>query len=238
MNPRQRRGVLFLVASAISGVIVFALMVSYVADVNGRVGALETVLRLKTELPALSPVTAQQVEQIRLPRRYVDQGAITNVEQLAGKVTASTIGSNTTLVLAMFVDQPRLNPGQREIAILIDAETGVAGQVHPGDLVDIYATFPPQGTNVPFARVVVANARVLSIGNSRTVDHQTVTGLEQGKAIPVTFALSKQASLDLALAESAATKVRLALIPPGDATGPGDITTVTPQGPVTPGKRK
>lgn len=240
MNPRQRRGVLFLVISLLGAVVVFGLVVSYVSNVNDRVGSLMTVLRLKDDTTALSTVTAQNVVQFTMPRKYADRHAITSVDQLSGKVTASQLTGTTTLVSDMFIDRPRLNPGQREIAILIDAETGVAGQVRPGDLVDIYATFPAQGMTQPFARVVVANARVLDIGGSREVNRQTLSGLEQGKEIPVTFALSKQASLDLALAESAATKVRLALIPPGDASGPGDVTQATPQGPVPPttGRRK
>ena len=232
MNPRQRRGVLFLVVSVVGAVIVFGLVVSYVSNVNDKVGSLATVYRLKEKVDALASISASDVELVKMPRRYLDKGAITSLDQMSGKVTANGLSADATLVADMFIDRPRLSAGQREIAILIDAETGVAGQVRPGDLVDIYATFPAQGTVPPFARVVVANARVLNIGGSREVGKQTVTGLEQGKEVPVTFALSKQASLDLALAESAATKVRLALIPPGDATGPSDVTVVTPQGPV------
>ena len=41
----------------------------------------------------------------------------------------------------MIGSPPELATGEREIAILVDAETGVAGKISPGSIVDIVATF-------------------------------------------------------------------------------------------------
>ena len=41
----------------------------------------------------------------------------------------------------MLVAPPELAPGQREVAILVDAETGVAGKIGPDSVVDIVGTF-------------------------------------------------------------------------------------------------
>ena len=41
----------------------------------------------------------------------------------------------------MLVPPPQLQEGQREEAILVDASTGVAGRVRPGDLVDVIASY-------------------------------------------------------------------------------------------------
>ena len=231
MSPRQRRGALFLILSVVGALTVFGLVLSYIGDVNSKVGDLTTAYRLRRDLPSLAPVTKDDVEPTEVPRRWLAGDAVRSLDQLNGLVTAAPIAAGSTLSRNSFIERPRLSAGQREIAILIDAETGVAGKVRPGDLVDIYATFPGERDQPPFARVVVANARVLDVGGSRDVNREDSKGnLEQGKAIPITFALSKRASLDLALAESAATKVRLALIAPGDASGPSDVTSVTPQG--------
>ena len=210
---------------------VFGLTLSYVGDVNSKVGELTTAYRARRDLPPLAPVTANDVVATEVPRRWLTNDVVRSLDQLNGLVTAAPVAAGSMLSRNSFMERPRLAAGQREIAILIDAETGVAGKVRPGDLVDIYATFPSEDDKPPFARVVVANARVLDIGGPKDVSREDSKGnLEQGKAIPVTFALSKRASLDLALAESAATKVRLALIAPGDASGPSDVISVTPQG--------
>lgn len=236
MNPRQRRGALFLVLSALGALGVFGLVVTYVGDVNAQVGNLATVYRVSNDLPALSEVTPGDVERAEVPERWLTDDVVRSLNELEGQVTAAEVRAGSSLSSGMFIERPRLTAGQREIAILIDAETGVAGKVRPGDLVDIYATFPGLDEQPPFARVVVANARVLDIGGAEDVSREDTEGnLQEGRAIPVTFALSKQQSLDLALAESAATKVRLALIAPGDASGPGDVTVVTPQGPAPQG---
>lgn len=231
MNPRQRRGAIFLMLSVLGALSVFGLVISYVGGVNSKVGDLTTAYRARRDLPSLTPVTPADVEATQVPVRWLTDDIVRSLDQLDGLVTAAPVSSGSTLSRNNFVARPRLAAGQREIAILIDAETGVAGKVRPGDLVDIYATFPSEEKRPPFARVVVANARVLDIGGAQDVSREDGKGnAEQAKAIPVTFALSKRASLDLALAESAATKVRLALIAPGDASGPSDVISVTPQG--------
>lgn len=231
MNPRQRRGALFLMVSVLGAVSVFGLVVSYIGGVNSKVGDLTTAYRVRKDLPSLATVTNDDIEPTEVPRRWLTDDVVRSLDQLDGLVTAAPITAGSRLSRNNFIERPRLTAGQREIAILIDAETGVAGKVRPGDLVDIYATFPSEDKKPPFARVVVANARVLDIGGPKDVSREDSNGnLAQGRAIPVTFALSKQASLDLALAESAATKVRLALIAPGDASGPADVISVTPQG--------
>ena len=42
----------------------------------------------------------------------------------------------------MLIAPPQLAPGQRELAILVDAETGVAGKIGPDSIVDVIATYP------------------------------------------------------------------------------------------------
>lgn len=232
MNPRQRRGALFLMLSVLGALIVFGLVAAYVGGVNSKVGNLTTAYRVRSDLPSLAAVTGEDVEPTEVPERWLTDDIVRSLDQLDGLVTAAPVSAGSMLSRNSFMEPPRLLAGQREIAILIDAETGVAGKVRPGDLVDIYATFPGIKEAPPFARVVVANARVLDIGGPEEVSREDTSGnLQQGQAVPITFALSKKASLDLALAESAATKVRLALIAPGDASGPSDVTVVTPQGP-------
>ena len=66
----------------------------------------------------------------------------------------------------MIGSPPELATGEREIAILVDAETGVAGKIDPGSIVDIVATFggnDQQGIP-PESNVVVPGARIIDVG--------------------------------------------------------------------------
>ena len=67
----------------------------------------------------------------------------------------------------MLAAPPQLAPGQRELAILVDAETGVAGKIGPDALVDVIATYPGDDRKAPESRVVVPNARIIEVGQPR-----------------------------------------------------------------------
>ena len=44
----------------------------------------------------------------------------------------------------MLVTPPEINEGEREVAILVDASTGVAGKIEPGRQVDVIASYVPR----------------------------------------------------------------------------------------------
>src|SRR5207237_8770423 len=108
-------------------------------------------------------------------------------------------------------------PGQREVAIMLDAANGVAGKIEPTSVVDIYATFEGKNGVPSRSQIIVSGARVIEVGVPTTRRTDTKLGFtEDGKVVPVTFALSVQDSLVLTYAETYATKPRRALVPGGD----------------------
>jgi len=140
---------------------------------------------------------------------------ISDPAQLNGKVAAADIAADTYIQQGMVIDAPVLRPGQREVAILINAETGVAGKVRAGMFVDIYGTFQEQQQNQQknCAVRVISRAQVISVGQLRTQRGDAPNEVDQ--VVPITFALSAADSLKLTHAESFASKVRLALIGAG-----------------------
>jgi pilus assembly protein CpaB len=216
MNPRQRRGVLLMILAFFGAILVFISVLGYVEQVEARVRSLretETVLQLTANINAQQPITEAQIQRVQVPRRYVSQAFIREPSELQQKVAAANLPSGAYLSQGMLVDSPYLRPDQREIAILIDAETGVAGKVKPNSKVDIYASYSEQAGNSNRACTVrvVSNARVLQVGQQ-----VTQAGAAQGQAssrqVPITFALSGNDSLELAWYESFSKKLRLALI--------------------------
>lgn len=224
MNARQRRGVFLMALAVVGAAALFLVVLSYVQSVSRQVGPLATAYRFVTPVEELQPITDEQLEEIKVPERWMPATAIRSFDTTRGLVAVQSISEGALLQDGMAGAPPELAPGQREIAILINAETGVAGRVRPGDLVDIYATFADTETQASQARVIVANAQVLAIGALQRVDGPVedasgATSYEQNQVVPVTFALSVDDSLKVAYAESFAVKLRLALVAPGTRSG-------------------
>jgi pilus assembly protein CpaB len=204
-----------MILATLGAIVVFITVIGYVGSVRAEVGAKTEVLMLKRAIPAYSPVDPSMVERVQVPRRWSPQTMFTDAAELTGKVAASDLPQGSYLQRGMVIDAPALQPGQREIAILIDAETGVAGKVRAGMLVDIYASFQEQQprSQRSCAVRVISQARVIQVGQTKTEQRsnsQTRDDVKQ--VVPITFALSTDDSLKLTYAESFATKVRLALI--------------------------
>jgi pilus assembly protein CpaB len=240
MNPRQRRGALLIALSAVGAAVVFASVLSFVGSVHAQVGDVVTALRLSKDVPAYVPVTRDVVEAVRVPRKWLPQTVLADVTQLQGRVAGTPLRRGSYLQADMLVDRPDLGEGQREIAILIDAETGVAGKVQPGGLVDIYATF--QHGKRAYSQIIVRRARVIDVGKlEKSIGPDAKGGFKENLVVPITFGLSVRDSLVLTHAESFAVKVRLALIGSGDSTDvPFDerIFELTPPKPASTARKK
>jgi pilus assembly protein CpaB len=222
MNPRQRRGLLLLVLSGLGLLAVFVLIATYVADVRTEVDPKITLLSLKKPLKANESVPDDAVDEVTMPKRWAPKTALRSRAQLVGLVAGSDLPADSLLQKGMLIAPPELSPGQREVAILVDAETGVAGKIGPGSVVDIVGTFqgdPDRGIK-PKSTVVVPAARIIDVGQAQLKGGR---GVQQAEAdpkevVPVTFALTPKQQLQVTEAESFADEVRLALRRPGDLT--------------------
>lgn len=213
MNPRQRRGVALLIVAVLGSIGVFAAVSSYVADVRSQVEPFATVLALADDVAALQPVTEDLVEEQDVPRRWVPQSALRSRSELGDLVASADLPAGSLLQEGMLVGPPDLRAPQRELAILVDAETGVAGKIGPDSIVDIYATFAGDDDAPPRSEIVIAGARIIDVG---TVTEMEGEDFSQERVVPVTFALTVEESLILAYVESFAVRVRLGLRAPDD----------------------
>jgi pilus assembly protein CpaB len=217
MNPRQRRGVLLMGLAGLAALGVFLSVSTYISEVASQVGPMARVVRLTQETVPYEPVTVDMLETVAMPERWIPVNALQSMDGADGMVSMTPLPAGTVLQEGMLVPPPQLESGQRELAILVDAETGVAGKIRPGSVVDIYATFEGDQINAAQANIVVERALILNVGTPTTTTQQTSTGaFAEGEVVPVTFALSVDDSLRLAYIESFARNVRLALRAPDD----------------------
>ncbi|MFG2622851.1 Flp pilus assembly protein CpaB [Streptomyces sp. NPDC048507] len=226
MNSRQRRGVILLLLSVLCALAAFAGVLVVIGDVNSKVGAEVVAYRVKGDIAPYSPLTAGQFEQVKVPKRWLSDTAVSDLGALQGKIALTTLKRGSLLQSDMYVDQPRLQPGEQEIAIMIDAATGVAGKITSGAKVNILATFKgAKDTDPDRSVIIVSNARVLNVGKLTPLDKDS-DKKGPAEAVPITFALNTKDTQRVAYAESFAEHVRLALVAPGtdSAPGPGERT--------------
>lgn len=221
MNSRQRRGIILLILSVLCALGVFAGVLSVVNDVKSKVGPEVTAYRLKTDVEPYTPLGAGQFEKIEMPERWLSKNAVTDLGQVRGKIAVTTLKAGSLLQSDMIVDQPALQPGQQEVAIMIDAATGVAGKITPGSTVNVYATFEGEREGDPAqSKIIVTNARVIDVGDLTSLQpDENSRDREPTDAVPITFALSTIDAQRITYAESFAQRVRLALVGPGGDTG-------------------
>ena len=230
MNSRQRRGVILLVLSALCALGAFAGVLSVIRDVNSKVGPEVAAYRLKDDVAPYRELSSDQFEKVSMPERWLSSTAVTNLSEIRGKIAVTRLEKGSLLQRDMIVNRPELEAGQQEIAILIDAATGVAGKINPGSRVNIYATFKDETDNgKDQSKVIVENARVIDVGKLTALDPGQSSNDRRrtaNEAVPITFALDTADAQRVAYAESFAEHVRLALVAGGtDATvAPGDRT--------------
>lgn len=219
MNPRQRRGVLFLLLAGLGALVVFFMVTRYVAGVNSKVAPMVTVYQAAKNIPAYRELTADNVKAVEIPERYVPPQALREGAQLSGQRVGFTVARGTLIGSDMLLPPSELNPDEREIAIEVDAVTGIAGRIASGDFVDIYAVFGSPDGSTGSSQVLVQNVRVVSVGGRQTRSKETAEGaLRQADVLPVTVALEPEDALKVTYADSFALAVRLVGLPPGITT--------------------
>jgi pilus assembly protein CpaB len=230
MNPRQRRAVLLLTLAGAGLIGVFALVANYVSQVETQVGDKIVVLELNRPAKANEAILDDMVTERTVPRRWAPRAALRERTQLVGVVAAADLQPSSILQEGMLVTPPDLNPGEREVAILVDASTGVAGRIEPGRTVDVIASYAAEQSQRADVKpkpnrsiVIVPGAKVIAVGQPRLKGGNGAQEAQQDpqQVVPVTFALTKRQEIKVAHAQTFAADVRLALLRRGD---PADRT--------------
>jgi pilus assembly protein CpaB len=223
LNPRQRRGVLLLVLAAVGAIVVFALVSSYVDDVRKEVEPKTSILVLRQSVPALQPIPPTAIGHKEVPQKYAPARAMREALEIGNRVPSTELPAGSQLQEGMLIAPPSLERGQQEVSIMINADTGVAGKIQPGDRVDVNATFAGNEQSVPTARKLIVNARVVTIGlpqqGARPFQQRDDSGGATNVSslvVPVTFALKPRDVLRVNYAESNAQEIRLSLVRPDD----------------------
>jgi pilus assembly protein CpaB len=211
MNPRQRQGLMLVIIAAAGLLGVFLLIADYVSTVSKQVGAKISVVKLVSPLNPYQPVTPNMLGEVSLPQKWAPHNAITDPASLIGMVTRQPLPADTYLQQGMLGPPPGLTPGNRAMAVDVNAESGVGYQIQTGDQVDVLASYQgnSQGSgSVSHNRVVVVVPSALVLTGAQT------TGGANG-SVAVVLSLTPRQAQQVLLAQSYATKLTLTKVAPG-----------------------
>lgn len=180
-TPRRSRGPLstkngaFAVAAVLALIAAAALLVflqAYKDDLTSDDPV--QVLVAKSVIPKGTPaaiVADQQLYELsRVKNSQVEDGAITDPDEVAGKVVASDISPGHQLQSSDFEEgrtaQAQLTGFQRAMSVPLDESRGLMGDVEAGDHVDVVVTYRNAGTGPNSAKIAARDVLVLSVSGS------------------------------------------------------------------------
>lgn len=214
MNARQRRGVVLILLGAIVAGLVFVVVTIYVRNVSSQVGPMTTVYAAREAIDPYTPLGPENLQPVELPQRWSAPSARIDLAGLEGRRVGFRLEPGTVVTSDMLIPPSDLDPSEREIGINVDAVTGVAGRVRPGDRVDVYAVFADVPGLAKQVQVLVRDVRVISVGGSQSVvEEDQDDGLTRSQEITVTLALEPDDSLAVTYANAFAEEVRLVALP-------------------------
>lgn len=204
-----------MIFAVFAALAVFVSMLSYVSSINSAVGDKVTVYRAKENIPAYTTLGSDQLEPVQVPRRWTADQTILKTSDLQGRKIGFNVAQGTYISQDMLVPSSDLSPTEREVAVNVNAVTGLAGRIATGDRVDIYSVFSDVPGLPKSVRVLVREVRVVSIGGQQEVQRGQGRDATSQQVVPVTLALEPNDALAVTYASNFASEVRLVGLPPG-----------------------
>jgi Flp pilus assembly protein CpaB len=169
-----RRGSFLVGAAAavLAGLVLLVYLHSYRNSVNST-AAPASVLVAKNLIQKGTPGniigTSDQFQVASVPKGQLQVGALTDPAALSGRVAVTDIYPGQQLTEAYFTYAPpgtlqtKITGTDRAIAISMDAQHGMVGQITAGDHIDIFMGFSVQGAGgtQPVIKLLMADVLVL-----------------------------------------------------------------------------
>jgi pilus assembly protein CpaB len=224
------RAVLFFVVAAVAAVGTALLLTRYMEarTAEARVPT-DTVVVADVDLPVGTELRPEQLRAIAWPVSSLPQGAFKDPKLLEGKVAAVRVYKGEVILPTKLAGSENntglsalLPAGMRAVAVKVDDVVGVAGFIHPGDVVDVIATLRTEGSAATMvSKVILQNIKVIAVG--KELDNRAKSSDKVVQATVATLMVDAEESERLALGASQG-KLLLTL------RGPADIDDVATRG--------
>lgn len=174
---------------------------------------LATVITAKTDIPPKTRITADMVQEARIPAEYIQPGAVRELSKSVGVMTREAIvGGEQVLERRLLVAGKEagftglIPAGKRALTVGVTEVTGVAGLLKAGDSVDAIVTFDQQVAGDNVSQLLLQNLLVLAVNR----ESDAVPEKDARKEVAKDTGVTKLATVTLAISPSDAAKVALA----------------------------
>jgi pilus assembly protein CpaB len=216
----RARAIVFMILALAAGSSAAMLITRYLSLRSAQAAELPLakVAVAARDLPLATTLAPEMVAFVSWPRETLPQGYFSPEQKADGRVTGrALIKGEPILETALAAKDAGLGmaavipSNMRAMTVQVNEASGVAGFIHPGDLVDVIATMQTPvnghagGTQEFRAKVVLQNVKVLAIGQDMVTQNAKPV-----KVPVVTLLVEPEQSERLALA-STQGKVQLTL---------------------------
>ncbi|MEO7993340.1 MAG: Flp pilus assembly protein CpaB [bacterium] len=193
------------------------------------------VVVAKTQIAPRTKVKELMIEEVEMPVDAIHPDAITELDEVLGKVSSQVIFEGEQILNAKFTDETDMrdlafiiDEGKRGVTIAVSDVKGIGYNLQPGDHVDVIGTFPEDISGVDASYTLLSNVPIRAIDTVTEAGTPNPDGSAAGDNFKnVTLELTPQDAERLVLADEKGS-IRLTLRHPDEIYSPvSDGTPIT-----------
>ena len=234
----MRRRLIAALAALVLAATGAVVLLAYVRGADARaLAGVQTVDVLVVDRPVPEGTPGEELAELvrteRLPARAAVPGAVTDLDELAGRVATVDLQPGEQLLAARFAAPEDLSvpgtvappEGAAEVSLLLEPQRAVGGRLAAGDTVGVHVSLDGQ-TDVVLSRVLVTQVQgaPVAVADGEGTDTASSGGAAPSASLMVTLGLRPEAAEAVVFGMEHGT-VWLSLEPEGvDITGTDVIT--------------
>jgi pilus assembly protein CpaB len=233
-----RRRLLAALAALVLAALGAVVLLAYVRGADARaLAGMQTVDVLVVDRPVPEGTPGEELAELvrteRLPARAAVPGAVTDLDELAGRVATVDLQPGEQLLAARFAAPEDLSvpgtvappEGAAEVSLLLEPQRAVGGRLAAGDTVGVHLSLDGQ-TDVVLSRVLVTQVQgaPVAVADGEATDTASSGGAAPSASLMVTLGLRPEAAEAVVFGMEHGT-VWLSLEPEGVDTSGTEVLT-------------
>ena len=234
----MRRRLLAALAALVLAALGAVVLLAYVRGADARaLAGVQTVDVLVVDRPVPEGTPGEELAELvrteRLPARAAVPGAVTDLDELAGRVATVDLQPGEQLLAARFAPPEDLSvpgtvappEGAAEVSLLLEPQRAVGGRLAAGDTVGVHVSLDGQ-TDVFLSRVLVTQVQgaPVAVADGEATDTASSGGAAPSASLMVTLGLRPEAAEAVVFGMEHGT-VWLSLEPEGVDTSGTEVLT-------------
>ena len=208
---KRKKPIIFIVITVLVALATSFLVYRWLQDksiaIASQRGELLNVVVAVTDLNGGTIIKPEVVKTVPFLKGSLPSGVFRDTATVVGRVVITPIKADEPIFDSRLapMDITRggvaavISPNKRAMAVKVDRVKGVSGFIHPGNRVDLVATFRPANSTMPVTMTVLENILVLATGTETEIRNKQEKPVEVDV---ITLEVSPEEAEVLALAAS------------------------------------